>query len=168
MFVAFYLRHKINKIQENLAKTSLVIIHAINCLIVVCLLAVNLWTEELHNFNYVEETLLVVFGTYISLFKNYLIIKFAQNIQDSQYKDQLTGSQVPFDVFVENDRIIRSAYLTKVNENGKVQHNVKERLRIVRKRRSNNPSLASPTVVGILESYSNAIIMTSSSQMLSE
>ena len=107
------------------------------------------------------------FATYITLFQNYLIIKFARNIQNSQYKDQFTGSQVPFDVFVENDRIIKSAYLAKVNENGEERLSVKERLRVVHKRHQ-NPSITSPRVIGIFESYADAVALKSTSQILSE
>ena len=68
MFVAFYLRRKINEIQAKLARTSLVIVHVINCLIVVAMLVVENWTDELEHFNYVAEILTAIFAAYLSLF----------------------------------------------------------------------------------------------------
>ena len=46
VLVAFYLRHKINQIQEKLARTSLVTIHAANLLIYVTLCTLAIQTEK--------------------------------------------------------------------------------------------------------------------------
>ena len=79
----------------------------------------------------------------------------------------MTGSYVPFDVLVQNHKIIKSAYLERVCENGNSYREVREKLRIVRDRRK-SPSVLSPTVVGILESYVDGVVMKTTSLLLSE
>ena len=113
------------------------------------------------------DTAVGIFGPCVVLFKNYLLIKFARNIQTSQFKEYSTESQIPFDVLLEDQRVVKSSYLTKVREDGKEQLSVQERLRIVHKRHK-NPSLLSPTVVGIFEEYADGVTMKSTSKILSE
>ena len=60
------------------------------------------------------------------MFVNYLVIKIARNIQSSQFKDQVTGSEVPFTEFVKNHRIIKIAYLTESDDHGQIRKSVTE------------------------------------------
>ena len=126
------------------------------------------WIPEI---TFTEESVLgnkirfivILFWLYLQLFLIYLVIQFTRKMQQSKFKDQVLSKEVPFTVFIQNQRIYSIACLTKTYDKGELKMVVKDKLAIVQQRFDNqmNIGILSNDVSGVLEQYVELARMSS-------
>ena len=100
--IVFFLRHRINQFQPNLAKMRLIMVHLANFVILSLIWFVTTSViPEKRKYPAAAFTWSVeFFAIYLQFFLIYLVIRFTRNMQQAQVEDKVLSKEVPFTVFI--------------------------------------------------------------------